>query len=376
MLKYVAALFVVAVGILLALPTHFDPVAFRYSSTDGAPEFTGPLAVNQHIANARRVFQDTVQGPEAFAAANGYVYTGLKDGRIIRFNLELSDFETILESTCAINECGRPLGLKFHPRDANKLYVAYSRKGLLLYHLDTKQWETLVDCRQPGEGITPLMILNDMVPLSNDSVFFTDMSDKYGFHEVEEEVVEGRPHGRLFHYNPTDKSLRVVLESLHSPNGMAVGPDEQFVLFPETSRARVIRYYLKGSKAGTVDIFADNLPGLPDNITPSSGGGYWVGLGAVRDNGLLDMLVERPWLRLLGYKLKLMHFLMKLIQKHAMIIELDSSGRIVKSLHDPNGLVTTSVSSVLDLGDKLLLGSFFAPYIVAIGNEQNIAASE
>lgn len=141
----------------------------------------------------------------------------------------------------AINECGRPLGLKFHPRDANKLYVAYSRKGLLLYHLDTKQWETLVDCRQPGEGVTPLMILNDMVPLSNDSVFFTDMSDKYGFHEVEEEVVEGRPHGRLFHYNPTDKSLRVVLESLHSPNGMAVGPDEQFVLFPETSRARVIR---------------------------------------------------------------------------------------------------------------------------------------
>lgn len=203
------------------------------------------------------------------------------------------------------------------------------------------------------------MILNDMVPLSNDSVFFTDMSDKYGFHEVEEEVVEGRPHGRLFHYNPTDKSLRVVLESLHSPNGMAVGPDEQFVLFPETSRARVIRldrkvlskyfphhllpsfsillilllpsttlhslhlpfpsssssfchpsssphfrYYLKGSKAGTVDIFADNLPGLPDNITPSSGGGYWVGLGAVRDNGLLDMLVERPWLRLLGYKVQ------------------------------------------------------------------------
>lgn len=59
-----------------------------------------------------------------------------------------------------------------------------------------------------------------------------------------------------------------------------------------------------------------------------------------------------------------MHFLMKLIQKHAMIIELDSSGRIVRSLHDPKGLVTTSVSSVLDLGDKLLLGSYFAPYIV------------
>ena len=86
MLKYVAASFIVAVGILLALPTPFDPVAFRYAyitrrgtriiseysfSTDGTPEFTGPLTVNQHIAKARRVFEDAVQGPESFAAANG-----------------------------------------------------------------------------------------------------------------------------------------------------------------------------------------------------------------------------------------------------------------------------------------------------------------
>ena len=125
--------------------------------------------------------------------------------------------------------------------------MAYSRKGLLLYHLNTRQWETLVDCHHPGEGIPPLMILNDMVVLSNGSIFFTDMSDKYGFHEVEEEVVEGRPHGRLFHYNTINKSLHVVLESLHSPNGMAVGPGEEFVLFPETSRARVTRLGSSGN---------------------------------------------------------------------------------------------------------------------------------
>ena len=68
-------------------------------------------------------------------------------------------------------------------------------------------------------------------------------------------------------------------------------------------------------------------------------------------------------------QLKLMHFLMKLIQKHAMVIELDPSGKVVRSLHDPSGLITTSVSSVLDLGDKLLLGSYFAPYIVTVSAE-------
>ena len=42
------------------------------------------------------------------------------------------------------------------------------------------------------------------------------------------------------------------------------------------------RYYLSGSKAGETDYFAENLPGLPDNISPSSTGKYWVGIGLVR----------------------------------------------------------------------------------------------
>lgn len=52
-----------------------------------------------------------------------------------------------------------------------------------------------------------------------------------------------------------------------------------------------------------------------------------------------------------------------LIQKHGMILELDANGQIVKSLHDPNGVVGTSSSSVLDLGDTLLVGSYYAPHI-------------
>lgn len=64
------------------------------------------------------------------------------------------------------------------------------------------------------------------------------------------------------------------------------------------------RYYLKGPKAGTVDTFATNLPGLPDNITPSSGGGYWVAFAALRDNSLMDIMAGLPWLRTLMYKVQ------------------------------------------------------------------------
>lgn len=57
------------------------------------------------------------------------------------------------------------------------------------------------------------------------------------------------------------------------------------------------RYYLTGRKAGTTDIFADNLPGLPDNISPSISGGYWVGFAVTRKTGLLDVFATMPFVR-------------------------------------------------------------------------------
>ena len=38
-------------------------------------------------------------------------------------------------------------------------------------------------------------------------------------------------------------------------------------------------------------MFADNLPGIPDNISPSSSGGYWIGTVVVRD-AFLDLLAN------------------------------------------------------------------------------------
>ena len=43
-----------------------------------------------------------------------------------------------------------------------------------------------------------------------------------------------------------------------------------------------VRYHLGGEKAGKVEVFAENLIGWPDNISPSSSGGYWVGIGLIR----------------------------------------------------------------------------------------------
>ena len=51
---------------------------------------------------------------------------------------------------------------------------------------------------------------------------------------------------------------------------------------------------------------------------------------------------------------------------HAMVVELDSAGEVVRSLHDRGGQVTSSVSHVLDQTDRLLMGSYHAPYLVLL----------
>ncbi len=54
------------------------------------------------------------------------------------------------------------------------------------------------------------------------------------------------------------------------------------------------RYHLN---SGTVDMFAENLPGLPDNISPSASGGFWVAFAITRQSDIVDWLTQWPSLR-------------------------------------------------------------------------------
>ena len=49
-------------------------------------------------------------------------------------------------------------------------------------------------------------------------------------------------------------------------NGIEMSPDENYLLYTETGRAKLHKYHLSGPKAGTNEVLVDSLPGLPDNI--------------------------------------------------------------------------------------------------------------
>ena len=69
------------------------------------------------------------------------------------------------------------------------------------------------------------------------------------------------------------------------------------------------RYWLKGDKAGTLELFA-NVPGIPDNIRPSKAGGYWVAIAFARHPTRLwfyEFTATRPWIRRVLSKVSQLH---------------------------------------------------------------------
>ena len=70
----------------------------------------------------------------------------------------------------------------------------------------------------------------------------------------------------------------------------------------ETFMYRIQKYWLKGEKAGTSEVFIENLPGFPDNVSSNEEGIFWVALFNPR-NDFIEMSSNKPFLRKLVLRL-------------------------------------------------------------------------
>ncbi|MFN9358660.1 MAG: SMP-30/gluconolactonase/LRE family protein [Alphaproteobacteria bacterium] len=111
--------------------------------------------------------------------------------------------------------------------------------------------------------------------------------------------------GGLYSFSPTSGRIEEKASGLAFANGVALGPDEEYVLVAETAAHRISRIWLKGPKAPGKDVFIENLPGYPDNISYNGRGIFWVALAAPRSKALEDVL-PNPFLRMILYRLQLL----------------------------------------------------------------------
>jgi len=183
-------------------------------------------------------------------------------------------------------------------------------------------------------------------------------------------LMEGASDGRLLSFCPETKKVQVLVDGLHFANGIQLDKGQNFVLINELAKARILKYHLKGSKVGTFEVFADNLPGFPDNIRMSHNGTYWVGIAFVRRKdtfSFADSLGPYPFLRKMIAKIipmkTIVHLLHSYSPSYGLIVQVDEGGKIVSSLHDPSGKRIPSVSEVEDDGKALYLGSYHSKFI-------------
>ncbi|KAK9038152.1 hypothetical protein V6N11_023039 [Hibiscus sabdariffa] len=134
--------------------------------------------------------------------------------------------------------------------------------------------------------------LTDGVDVAKDgTVYFTDASYKYSLYQFFQDMMEGRPYGRLISYDPIFKRTDVLIADLYFPNGVAVSPLQDFVVFYET----IMKDYIQGNKMVQVEKFIDNLPGLVDNIE-YDGEHYWIAL-PMENTLFWDLALRYPMAR-------------------------------------------------------------------------------
>lgn len=348
-----AAFIAAAAGFLLFWPIPIDPVAVE---VDRNPGLIGPYARNERLRAVSWLGTPVSKGPEDVAISKGYAYTGLENGNIVRVKLDgTGGYEAFA------NTQGRPLGMQFD--QYGNLVVCDAKKGLLIITPDARI-QVLAD-KVNGK---PIKFADDLDIAKDGTIYFSDASTRFGYGEHILDIMEGSATGRLLAFDPRTMQATVLIDGLNFANGVALGPDEEYVLVNETGAARIARYWLKGSKARTRDIFAAGLPGYPDNLSFDGKNVFWVALPGPR-NDQLDQLLPSPSMRRIIFRIMSVG-LMPSPQpaKYGFVIALDRNGRPVENLQDPTGTSISSITSVNAVGGNLYFGSLDTDRIASLPN--------
>lgn len=359
LIRAALTLLVLLVAYLLAWPTPIEPQAWTPPT---APALTGIYAPNEALKGVQRFGVGVGVGPEGIAVdAAGRVYAGYSDGRIVTFSANVSSYQEL-----AVSEGGHPLGVTFSPKGG--LIVADAHKGLIEVD-NTAQPKSLVTVA----GGAPVRFADDADNTRLDKkIYFTDVS-VYPYAEMMNEILEHKGTGRLIEYDTETGESRVLLGGLHFANGVAVGPDDAYVLVNETGAYRITRYWLKGEKAGTHDIFIDNLPGMPDNLSYSEKGRFWVALYAPR-NALLDRLLPGPaWIKKVVARLP--HSLQVRPVLKSWVLGLDLDGKVIANLQYDGDDAYAPITSVEEWGPWLYFGSLSADSLARLPLNRAIPGS-
>jgi sugar lactone lactonase YvrE len=340
--KLPLALVIACLAVLqLFLPCAARPVRETAGTIDGSR--------SQHL----KLRGSYLRGPEsvAFDGAGAGPYSGVSDGRVLKWNGKARGWSTYAYSpgynakACTASKsrpaevtesmCGRPLGLRFH-YGTGDLYIADAYKGLMRVGPGGGE-ATVVATMVDGK---PLRFTNGVdVDQVTGEVYFTDSSMKYSRAQHERVTATGDSTGRLMKYDPKTDHVTVLQSGITYPNGLAISTDRTHLVVALTGPCKLMRYWITGPKVGTSEILAD-LPGYPDNVRPDGRGGFWVALHREK--------MELPF----GP------------DSHLLAVSIDADGKVLQVMTGPKSVRPTEVME--RKGGKLYMGSVELPYVAVV----------
>ncbi len=307
-----------------------------------APKLDGRYAENRLLAGAA-LWEVPGEGPEDVAVADdGTIFTGLVGGEIVRFPRGGGKPATIARTG------GRPLGIEIAGK--GELVVCDAHRGLLRITV-TGEVATLADTFEGRR----LRFANNATIASDGTIYFTDTSMRYGLDEYVTDLLEHSGTGRLFARHP-DGELECLRTGLQFANGVALDSTESSLFIAETGAYRIDRLWLRGDRAGEFDVFVDNLPCFPDNLSFSDDV-LWVAAPSPRQ-AIVDAMGPRPRLR--SFVNRLPDRLKPKPLRHGMVLAFDEDGALVHNLQDSSGRVAITTAA-RQHEDRLYIGTLTEP---------------
>ncbi|KAF3526003.1 hypothetical protein F2Q69_00050396 [Brassica cretica] len=284
-----------------------------------------------------------MSGPHSFAfnsTEKGF-YTGVSGGAIIKYTPEKGfvRFAQITESSNSLlcyvlqepissKRCGRPAGIAFNEK-TGELYVADALLGL---HVVSPAGGLAVKIADGVDG-NPFKSLNGLdVDPTTGIVYFTSLSSHLSAYQMHLLLRLNDATGKLYKYDPSTKTVTILMEGLGGAAGCTVSSDGSFVLVSQFTKNNIKRYWIKGPKAGSSEDFSNS----PSRLHPSSirrigsTGNFWIAA------------VQR-------------------VTNQTAVAKVDSNGEVIQRIYVP--LLYNFLSEVNEFDGSLYFGSLTERYV-------------
>ena len=316
--------------------TDFDPVAWQ-------PLPAPSLDANHRLASAALWDIGTVGPEDVIVTDDGAAIVGAENGSILRVT------ESSIEPIAQVG--GRPMGLEWFGDD---IVVCNAFAGLQLVSLTGSVTSLVTEFDDE-----PLLLTNNASVASDGTIYFSDSSTRWDLDEYISDLLEGRPTGRVFRHR--EGTTELVVDGLQFANGVALDPSGESLFIAETGHYRIHRHWLAGEAAGTTELFVDNMPGYPDNLS-MDGENLWVAMASPRQF-VPDFIAPRPWMRSLAHRLP--EAIKPKAVRHGMVFAYDLEGHIIHDLQDASGTVGITTGARHHDG-RLFVGSLHDPHLAVL----------